>query len=275
MKRRELLGALALVLGINILVLAGVAWNRSAVEAELTLSERELPLERYRDPDDNSGVALHLDWHQWQGEWPWLDRAKLAELGFAVERIAASDHAYERHVTARRGYVVLELAGPAWAAHQRKQQEEIDKIAANLAAGKIDAKQAESARWPLDGELAVGSRLFAVDAGPDPARLRQRYPEGSRYLIAAARFGLRAYALSPNVSDKDAASPGFIEEVLVDTLHVPRALQASLLALPSQRRLSVGYRYYDGQQMPTPAYEARVKWGRRLEPWLEAVTLLP
>ncbi|MGC3998188.1 MAG: DUF4824 family protein [Anaeromyxobacter sp.] len=53
--------AVALVLLVTGWVLAGAAWNRSATEAEVVLTERELPLAPVFLRAESSGVALRIE----------------------------------------------------------------------------------------------------------------------------------------------------------------------------------------------------------------------
>ena len=97
MKRTSLLAAAAIVLVANAFALAHAWRNRSgAVTADITLTERELPL-AYNSDDDDSGVAFNLRWTDPQGfiyaaydPSPWLDQNHLQELGFDIS-LAPSD----------------------------------------------------------------------------------------------------------------------------------------------------------------------------------------
>ena len=62
--RKLLLSAVVLLLLTNVVVLAGVAYNRAGEPVvSLELTERELTLVRsYRRTDENSGTALSLQW---------------------------------------------------------------------------------------------------------------------------------------------------------------------------------------------------------------------
>ena len=62
---------------------------------------------------------------------------------------------------------------------------------------------------------------------------------------------------------------GWIDDFLIDRLHVPRNLHEPLLELPPR----ASYRP-DLSDVPRPRYEVEVKWGRRHEPWVTEVKLL-
>jgi len=87
MRRLGLIGALALVIVVNGIVLAGVARNRMAPpEATLVITERELWLPGGLDTsDENSGVDMQLRW-QYAVGWPdGLDPDKLRALGLKMD----------------------------------------------------------------------------------------------------------------------------------------------------------------------------------------------
>ena len=75
--KRGLPAAVALVVAANIVVLAGVAYNRSRVVERIELTEFELG-QNYAGAD-NSGISLRFEWTQ--GSWPyqssWLSEEKL------------------------------------------------------------------------------------------------------------------------------------------------------------------------------------------------------
>src|ERR1700730_4972868 len=113
MKRGSLVAAAVVVLVANGFALLHAWRNRSGpVESDITLTQRELP-KSYDKMDEDSGVALNLQWIDKQG-WsslsPWLDQKILQEVGFDT-RVAPSDKAasdfYARQ-RARRVFVALE-----------------------------------------------------------------------------------------------------------------------------------------------------------------------
>ena len=188
MRRRALLAALALLVLVNILVLAGVAWNRSGQpEASLALTERELRLVyRGRGREEDSGIALALTLHHDSYAPAWLDEAKLRELGFRPDRIRLADgRADERYKQPlpRRAWVVLEFDGAAWRAVLEERERDLDELPAKVAAGKATLEQIAIGERAVARMKTSGSRLVAVDAGREAAELRARYPDRAQYLI--------------------------------------------------------------------------------------------
>jgi hypothetical protein len=103
MKRTGLLLAIMLVIIANLVALSGVWFNRTgAPDSVITLTERELPL--MPREDDDSGIAVRLNWRNEDDATPWLDRDKLQELGFACP-----PHDFEHDIIqVRKLFVVLE-----------------------------------------------------------------------------------------------------------------------------------------------------------------------
>src|SRR5439155_25233349 len=126
-KHASLIAAAALVLLANAFALIHASLNRSgALETDMVLTERELT--NYADPDD-SGVSLTLRWvdsgapRYSTAVQPdeiesrnWLNRARLAELGFDCHVDPSDRDAYTfyNRQRTRSAYVALEYDGPAW-----------------------------------------------------------------------------------------------------------------------------------------------------------------
>ena len=91
MRRAGWLLSIGLVAATNLIVLAGVAYNRSgAPDAEVTLTEREvaLPWRTSEIGEEDTGVSLRLRTAESEFAWrpaadgaitgrPWLDQGKL------------------------------------------------------------------------------------------------------------------------------------------------------------------------------------------------------
>ncbi len=274
MNRYRMVIALALLLAVNAFVLVGVAYNRSgAPDAEISLTERELPLAWSRRADENSGVALTLNWHQHDAEWSWFDRQKLLELGFDGGQLDDPDNLRRRYRTLPvRAYAVLEYEGPAWQEYLAGKRQEQDGLEGQVAAGKMTEEAAARRRKELTVEMRVASRLLAVDVGADPESLRARYPDRSRYLIAPAE--VRAVATWP--ARKDGEKPqrsvhGRIERILTGTIHLPRQFHAQLEQIPDRERLHANRGYYNADDTLRPHYRVRLAAGQRYEPWIVAI----
>jgi hypothetical protein len=238
MTRRLMLLAAALVVLVNAIVLAGVARNRGGEpESVLELTERELT-QPWRYNEENSGVSLELEVNN-----PYrsdtvstIPEESLRDIGFSLEgpmvlARAGDPNSGYLKTISRKSLAVLELEGESW-----KQW---------LAAW--EATESEN-RWPRDPNTV--SRLFLIDVGRDAAALRARYPDTHRYAIVQAQTWLDRW-------HRDGRIHGYAQP-LTRTLHVPRQLHARLG--PHQ----------DDAGAAQP-FSARVRFGRRLEPWIESI----
>jgi hypothetical protein len=246
-----LVAGLALIVGTNAVVLAGIAYNRSGEPmALLRLSERELRAPgSWGFESENSGLALGLVWRVASGEendhgfgWygsrvTWLDRRKLVELGFDVSVPAQhpdADRHYERQLP-REALIVMELDGPAYQVALKRAEER---------AARPKATRDDQTR--LASERDQYSRLFLVDAGHHYDALRARYPDKSRYAIVRGKVSVRHWT-TRNAADLH----GGVSELSVSALNVPVELREVL-----------------GRS--SGAYTATVAFGQRLEPWFTA-----
>lgn len=279
MRERLLVAAAGLVVLVNAVVLAGVAWNRAGEpEARLTLTERELRLERDTRREENSGVSLAfvtndlrtaLD-EPWRHPGDaWLGAGTLAALGFDVRPLPDDDGDQPARRPGRqperRGYVVLQLGGSAWAAWEARAAATVAAMERDAAAGKATVEQLQLQRDWLARERRSGSRLFPVDAGLDAAALRRAWPDRAAFLILPATFGV-SYAFHSSARPSERYQVEGFFRLLTDELQVPRRLQGALPREPA--------RSADDRKL-APRFEVTVAAGRRLEPWIEALRPLP
>ncbi len=258
-KHIALLTGTGLILLTNAIVLGGVAYNYSgSPQSHLTLSERELSYFNY-DHDDNSGIAVNLqwkvlsqeiinpqrkvqsyDWYNYSREAYWLTDAKLRELGFDITTPAFPVEGSYRYkqLQDREVFLVLEQNGPSY---QRYLEQ------AKLLAKEATTKE-EAVRQVKAAESEV-SRLFVVDAGNNPDELRKRYPDGAMYAITKGIIG----ANWQSGSNKPVLN-AHIKELSVSSLHVSKPHDAVFV----------------GQSYATPSarYQVNVAYGQRYEPWI-------
>jgi len=243
MNRVSLLAAGGIVVIANAFGLVHAWRNRGGPpEAEITLSERELALP-YAASEDDSGVALQLRWMM-PGDssgprpsMPWLDGEKaLRELGFdtSLPVSTTGDWEFYRRQRARLAFVALEYEGPAW-------REYLERAASS---GPVPA-----GRPHQDSE----THLFAIDAAPDPARLRSRHPDRSSVIVVPA-----VVRIAP-LSDPTRLS-GWIQMV-PNSIHVPRPYSDAFRQIPSDR----------GKVQ----YRVTLRYGASLEPSIAGVALGP
>jgi len=244
MKRAMVLAAAGVILAANAWLLISVSRNRSdAPGGTVELTERELHLPSRSG--ESTAVFLELDWDTLSisPEHPrapqWLDAAKLAELGFdcrvAVTRATVRN--YYRSMRTALVFLVLEYEGEAW-------------------------KQASPDRKRK-------TRLFAVDAGRHPHRLREKYADTARYIITRGLVTLR-FLERGIPGEKGPPQPrlqGWIDAVLPDRIFVPLPHSKVLEDLRHRGGSSQDRFFAEGG----PRFAVTVSWGRNHEPWMSGV----
>jgi hypothetical protein len=258
-RRLGLLAGLVLVVAANAVVLAGVAWNRGAVDARVELTEREHRLPHTLDNNEDTGLELRLRWRQPDRELestaPWLGRDALRSLGFDISLPPGDPRAqhFYRHALPREAFVVLEMGGPAW-----RQW---------FTAYKLERSTPDAQGCCQDGlekEERMGSRLFAVAAGRDARALRTAYPDRGRYLVLPAEIRI---AVRQSSSDSSRFLAGDAELRSGNAVQVPLPLRPVLDAVRREPVSPEGGK--------APRYRLTLATGRRHEPWLEKVERIP
>ncbi len=278
-RTHTLAAGIVLILATNAVALLGVAYNRGAAESTLKLTERELHLPySWGFGKENSGIALTLQWRVLAergsgffgngisfagfGNAPgWLDKTKLAALGFDVSRSEDTPEGrmYYDKMLPKEELLVLELDGPAYrAALARMQQDLQDQEAIEKAnPGKKEFEdRAKNAREALDHEEHVNSRLFVVDAGRDSASLRARYPDRNHYAIVRGQIQPRIIEINNNRK-----LVAYISGLSISGINVPARYRQLFQSLQKSARTNqYGF-------TPSP-FDVSVAFGRRLEPWI-------
>lgn len=281
-RSRALLTGAALILATNIVVLGGVAYNRSGEpESTLKLTQRELALPyAWGLTKENSGLALHIAWrvveqesdrpgiymasYYGDGAAPyWLNEAKLIALGIDVSRLrrSANDKPRRELLPSKEVFLALELDGPEY----QKLLEQVRRYTAaaqNRLRGNPGDKEleqrAKTATEALKQEERENSRLVVVDAGLERDTLRTTYPDRTRYAIARGR-------VQPQSGPKPMYTPrGRIVGLSVTDVNVPASLRSEV---GDARPL----RTHETVNTPPP-YDVTVSYGRRLEPWIAAAS---
>jgi hypothetical protein len=290
MKKYGLLSAIALLVIVNVIVLAGVARNRSgAPDAVVELTERELPLGFYQGSMDkeNSGISLRLDWNEYpvfskflrrnnRGfRYDWFDQAKLEAVGFDCS-MPLTDAKAELHygkMLPKKAYAVLEYEGIAWDAWRERAQQDLAEVVEKAEKGTITQKDLKEAQDDYEREMKTRSRLFAVDAGSDPDKLRQQYPDSKHFLIMPAQVRLIHNKFYNNDTKKSEPPKltGYITEILVNDIHVPKSMRAVIDALTNKVKNPPGSYYSYGINKQEPRYKVTLVYGKRYEPWVAGI----
>lgn len=281
-RRHTLVAGLALILATNAVALVGVAYNRSGEpESTLKLTQRELRLPHYWGfEDENSGLALSLEWRMLGddvadaygygvsypgiGGMPyWLDKAKLATLGFDVSRpedVAEGQLHYGR-VLPKEVLLVMELAGPAYQSaleRARRHRQKQEELLAAKPGNKEFEKRADRAREQAEHEERDYSRLFIVDAGLDLSSLRATYPDRGRYAIVHGQVQPQLIA-----NKNQRRLLGYISRLSIDKINLPLSHQEAF----KPKELRVRTRKLE-PPLRHEGFEVAVAFGKRLEPWI-------
>jgi hypothetical protein len=291
MKKYGLPIAIALLVLINIMVFANVLRNRSGEpDAVVELTQRELPFNSYQvaNRKENTGVSLRVSWNQYpyygkyfrgqngSTQFDWFDKTKLEEIGFdCTEPLTDTDAAmHYGKLLPRKAYVVLEYEGKTWDERIDRERLSLSEVAERVKKGTAADKDLKEAGEEYERVLNTQSRLFAVDAGKDPAKLRLRYPDRSHFIIMAAKVRLH-YKLpyGNETAKKDMAKlEGSVEEILVNEIHVPKPMSTVLEKIVSTTGHHVSSVYpYAGVNKGGPAYRVTLHYGNRYEPWVDGV----
>ena len=287
-----LIAAGALVLALtNAVVLLGVASNRrQPPDSLLTLTERELGPQwswMWRE-GENSGSSLRLQYRVESGRTlrsaaideeetispygnfgpiAWLDRDKLAALGFDVSMpptFADRDTHYDR-MLGRDVLLVLELDGPVRARALQAARDLLAHREREIAGNperQGSAQRLQSAQQALQREEHEASRLFIVDAGLDQTTLRQRYADRTHYAIVHGH--IRPFVMRDGTSAK---LYGAVTTVRCESINVPLQFLATV---PLDRSANVIAMDPARAEKKHP-FNLQVAFGSHLEPWIVSV----
>lgn len=269
--RHHLFAGLGLIVLVNAIALGGVAWNRSEpADSHLQLSERELSTSYTYRQQENSGIALRLDYR-----WPeapandysrmrnkQLSPAKMAELGFEVpsELNAESVRRFRRQLD-RDGLLVLEFNGPLYQQQLLRAEERLSKTSAELAAlptNKALRETQQNARTALQREQTRESRLLVIDAGQDLQQLRARYPDRQRYVILRSQISPWGWS-----DDGSWQLGGSVQIPVANNINLPQRWHSLFATLPVRKEVP-GFANSGGDKL----FNAELVFGQRLEPWL-------
>ena len=267
-RRRTLIAGVSLILAVNAIALSGVAYNRSGEpECTVQLSERELQAPGRWKNKENSGVALSLRWrvdggtgaqeaYYGYGSAAWLDKAKLAALGFDVAQDQNPAGRTFKQQQTKEVLLVLELDGQAYRQsleRARKKADDEEKLNEANPGNKEFAQRMKAAKERLMREELENTRLFAIDAGLDAQALRAQYPDRAHFLIV--RGQIRPQQVTRNRQER---LTGSISAISVSQINVPVEFQPVLMQTEQPNKLA--------------RFKATVAYGKLLEPWIVALS---
>ncbi|MDQ1329893.1 MAG: hypothetical protein QG578_155 [Thermodesulfobacteriota bacterium] len=292
---RLFISGFVLLLAVNIIVLLGISGNRSGKpEAVIELTERELAfLNTYETNDENSGLSLRLDWRiipeikddnysfmRW-GSPVWLNEQKLLELGFTIDTFTCPDKDSKKIKSPlpRDAFIVLEYDGNAYQEALKRSEMNLKKAEAALRANTEDKglqNNFKEAQTSVEDERSKESRLYAIDAGLDAAKLRERYADRSKYIVLPGIVDLMC-SYDKNKSE----IMGNITDIRIDRINVPLTHRNVFDSILAQDKYSkdeqTGFSNkfnYRARGKKSPRYKVELAYGSRFEPWIQRVEKL-
>ncbi len=157
----------------------------------------------------------------------------------------------------------MENDGEAYKESLKSAEAVLTKKEALYNANKDDKKKQrdyENAKNELAREQISHSRLFAIDAGLDYERLRQKYPDKTDYLIVKGVVGLA-------IEHKEKILYGYIQRLNVQTVYLPYKFKHILKDIKPINN-------YKNEQNTPPKYKIEVKYGSRYEPFITSVKII-
>lgn len=281
MNKLTIIAALLLIL-TNVIVLVGVAYNRSGeVEASLWLTERELAIRDYSyNNKENSGLALMIDWNVistnsfrknarkyslYRGGSPdWLDENKLKQLAVDVDRLReyyqASDYGQDKILSIEVIYV-LEYDGVSYQTVLTEAENETKQLREKLNnnPGDEDLSERLESREDWLKKLQISeSRLIVIDAGLDAHVLREKYTDKSKFLLLVGE-------LMPYWDDDKLVAR--VKQLFISSVHVPIPYANHITELTNREPKTSRY----GDEPFMPRYQVKLNIGTRLEPWIQDI----
>jgi len=263
--------AFILLFCTNAVVLIGAYTNR-AMEAtsQTVLTQRELQLP-YKNIRENNGMSLRLVYRTLNADTrkgsyhkipAWLNTAKLNELGFDTNRDLSTAR-YKKPPT-KEVFIVLEYDGEAYQKSLALAKENFVEKEVLFNAKKDDNKtkrEYEDARGRLNREQMSESRLFAIDAGLEYEKLRQKYSDKSTYMIVK---GLVRLVYQDKIEKEQYAS---IQQLNIENIYLPYKFKYVLKDITTDNSLN-------NRLGSAPKYEVEIKYGIRYEPWISSVEII-
>ncbi len=257
MKKYLIIG-LTILLGTNLVVLGGVAYNRMGTPtAQLTLTERELSLPYTRgEYQENSGISLSINWRipskdnadylPYNARTIDISKEKLSALGFDLH---SNEDNYWRE--SKELFWAFEFDGDLHKKEIAKAEAHYQKAVAafNEQADDTTKRRKKDSKASLAREKNSNSRLFFIKASADYDSLAIEYAGQNNILIVT---GLA----KPYYNNSDKSYHLRLKHLSVRNIMIPLEYTDILSTLTRP----------DGRDANPPRYSVTVSWGSRLEP---------
>jgi hypothetical protein len=197
----------------------------------------------------------------------WFDKKKLAEIGFIIDdRTCHFEQNKRKEWLPKNTFIVLEYNGEAYQVALRRAEMEVKKAEADLKGNKKDKKLQENykqAQINLEGEKIWASRLFAIDVGLDADKLRERYPDRSKFIILRGIVDMVCFRLREMRPKEIPEVAGYISHIRIAKINVPLEYRKFFDPILLQ-----------GHYSRDPRYKVELAYGGRFEPWIRRVDKL-
>lgn len=276
--------AAALLVLVNVIVLAGAAYNRSGDPiASVQLTERELSPPYYRayNKKENSGLALRLNWKVAPDfseknsynryslsnytQPNWLTENKLKELGIDIEKAKANKKSSRyryKSIDSEDVIVVLEYDGESFKKILNNAENDIKQHRTGVKKSPHNKELIRQLKQ-YEESLAVlkisGSRLIAIDAGLELKALKEKYNDSSKYLMLRGE-------VRPRWSNNELK--GRIKQLFISQVHVPLPYSKEINKITKHETTSNRYTRTNEK----PRYQVELNVGKRLEFWVGGVS---
>ena len=258
--KKYLLMGLTILLGTNLAVLAGVAYNRTDdATAQLTLTERELNLPYSGSfNDENSGMSLSLVWRtptqdddvyqSYNSNGVDITKEQLLALGF----VETTDRRYD-WLDSQELFWAFEFDGVLHKAEIEKTERLHEKAIAAYKEqpNEENNRKKDETNLQQEREKKLSSRLFFVEASADYEPLASKFADQKNILIVK---GLTRYYYSAERNSYHL----MLNELSVRHIMVPLKFSETLSRLVNE----------NPQDRDAIRFTADIKWGKRLEPWI-------
>ena len=262
MKKYLLIG-LFIVIGTNLVVLGGVAYNRMVeATANITLTERELLLPYNNYPQkDNSGISLFINWRTSTGpvttSEPYryysskdvpITKNELYDLGF--EEFDNNENSW---LESRELYWALEFNGELYLAELKKANLDYQTAIAlyEEQQSEVNNRDKVQSQARLQREKISNSRLFFLEASNNYESLANKFSMRQNVIIVK---GLA----NPYYHSKQRRYSLLLKSLSIKNIMVPLEYRDVLSSLTRS----------DNNEITSPRYAVDVSWGNRLEPWI-------
>lgn len=265
--KKYLMMGLVILIGTNIMVLAGVSYNRMGdAKAQLTLTERELLLPyRTSAQQENSGISLTINWrtptHNNESYSPYqskditLSKDELLALGFQL--INEHDNYWAE---SKELYWALEFDGALYQAEITKATEKYNSVLADFKEQPNDSNKRIEKRWRenLTKEKTSNSRLFFIEAAAHYQTLANKFTNQPNILIV-----------------KGLTKPFYNKNHQTYSLRLSQLSVSNIMVPFAYADVFYGLLRVNREDIPTPRYALTINWGNSLEPWVIDAQKLP